>query len=86
MIITADHGNAEWMFNEATQAPQTAHTTNVVPLVIAGCGDIKLETGRLAAWIRVVLPSFKSAVKADLLFIRRRSPGGSMTILRQSSG
>ena len=34
MIITADHGNAEWMFNEQTQAPQTAHTTNAVPFVV----------------------------------------------------
>ena len=48
MIITADHGNAEWMFNEQTNAPQTAHTTNVVPLVVAGLGDNKLEVGRLA--------------------------------------
>ena len=34
MIITADHGNAEWMFNEETNAPQTAHTTNVVPFIV----------------------------------------------------
>ena len=34
MIITADHGNAECMFNEETNAPHTAHTTNVVPFII----------------------------------------------------
>ncbi|MBQ8848533.1 MAG: 2,3-bisphosphoglycerate-independent phosphoglycerate mutase [Candidatus Gastranaerophilales bacterium] len=34
MIITADHGNAEWMFNKETNSPQTAHTTNVVPFII----------------------------------------------------
>ena len=34
MIITADHGNAEWMFNEETNSPQTAHTTNVVPFIL----------------------------------------------------
>lgn len=34
MIITADHGNAESMFNEKTNAPQTAHTTNVVPFIL----------------------------------------------------
>ncbi len=34
MIITADHGNAEWMYNEDTKAPQTAHTTNIVPFII----------------------------------------------------
>jgi len=34
MIITADHGNAEWMFNTETNSPQTAHTTNPVPFII----------------------------------------------------
>lgn len=34
MIITADHGNAEWMYNEDTKTPQTAHTTNIVPFII----------------------------------------------------
>ncbi|KGF09936.1 phosphoglyceromutase [Tissierellia bacterium S5-A11] len=34
MLITADHGNAERMWDEATQGPNTAHTTNPVPLVL----------------------------------------------------
>ena len=34
MLLTADHGNAEVMFNEETGKPQTAHTTNVVPFVV----------------------------------------------------
>ena len=34
MIVTADHGNAEWMYNEQTHAPQTAHTTNQVPFIL----------------------------------------------------
>ena len=33
MIITADHGNAEQMIDPATGGPQTAHTTNPVPLI-----------------------------------------------------
>jgi 2,3-bisphosphoglycerate-independent phosphoglycerate mutase len=32
-LITADHGNAEQMVDEATGGPQTAHTTNPVPLI-----------------------------------------------------
>jgi 2,3-bisphosphoglycerate-independent phosphoglycerate mutase len=36
MLITADHGNAEKMFNPATQQAHTAHTCNVVPLVYVG--------------------------------------------------
>ena len=34
MVLTADHGNAETMVDEKTGKPQTAHTTNEVPLVI----------------------------------------------------
>ncbi len=43
MIITADHGNAEWMFNEETKAPQTAHTTNVVPFVVVSKDNYSLK-------------------------------------------
>lgn len=34
LIITADHGNAEDMFDITTNQPKTAHTTNVVPFLI----------------------------------------------------
>lgn len=47
-LITADHGNAEQMVDYETGGPFTAHTTNVVPLIAAGLGDIKLREGRLA--------------------------------------
>ena len=43
MIITADHGNAEWMFNEQTQAPQTAHTTNTVPFIVVSKDSYELN-------------------------------------------
>jgi len=33
-LITADHGNCELMFDEATQQPHTAHTTNRVPFIL----------------------------------------------------
>jgi 2,3-bisphosphoglycerate-independent phosphoglycerate mutase len=33
-LITADHGNAELMFDEATGQPHTAHTMNPVPLIL----------------------------------------------------
>ena len=46
-LITADHGNAEKMY-EPDGSPFTAHTTNPVPLVLVGA-DCKLrEGGRLA--------------------------------------
>lgn len=47
-LITADHGNADKMY-EPDGAPFTAHTTNPVWFVVAGQGDCKLrEGGRLA--------------------------------------
>ena len=33
-LITADHGNAEFMADPATNQPHTAHTTNPVPLIV----------------------------------------------------
>ncbi|MBQ7092918.1 MAG: 2,3-bisphosphoglycerate-independent phosphoglycerate mutase [Clostridia bacterium] len=44
-LFTADHGNADVMANE-DGTPFTAHTTNVVPLVICD-KDIKVKCGRL---------------------------------------
>ena len=48
VLVTADHGNADCLVDPDTKGVFTAHTTNVVPLVVAGLGDIKLEAGRLA--------------------------------------
>jgi 2,3-bisphosphoglycerate-independent phosphoglycerate mutase len=43
-LITADHGNAELMFDPATGQPHTAHTTNPVPLILV---DPKTRYGTL---------------------------------------
>ena len=50
LLITADHGNAEMMWDEKHQCPHTAHTDNPVPLVILGDADpaLHLGNGRLA--------------------------------------
>jgi 2,3-bisphosphoglycerate-independent phosphoglycerate mutase len=37
IAITADHGNAEQMWDDLNDQPHTAHTTNPVPIVF--CGD-----------------------------------------------
>ena len=47
-LITADHGNADQMVDYETGGAFTAHTTNVVPLVLIGDKDAKLKPGRLA--------------------------------------
>ncbi len=49
-LITADHGNCEQMWDEESNGPHTAHTTNPVPciLVSARHQDSVLANGRLA--------------------------------------
>ena len=66
ILITADHGNAEQMVDPADKSVFTAHTTNVVPLVIAGCGDIKLETGRLADLAPTMLDIMNAKIPTEM--------------------
>ncbi|MBE7029019.1 MAG: 2,3-bisphosphoglycerate-independent phosphoglycerate mutase [Ruminococcaceae bacterium] len=47
VLITADHGNADLMWNEE-QGVVTAHSTNPVPLIVIGAGDITLKEGRIS--------------------------------------
>ena len=47
-LVTADHGNADQMIDYETGEPFTAHTTNVVPLILIGRDDLKIRAGRLA--------------------------------------
>ncbi len=48
LILTADHGNSEQMFDETTKAPHTAHTTNPVPFAIYNYKNVDLRNGILA--------------------------------------
>jgi len=48
MLVTADHGNAEMMFNKETGQPHTAHTTNPVPFVYVGRKAKMASTGALS--------------------------------------
>ena len=46
LIVTADHGNADVMVDSVTGEPHTAHTTNLVPLVVLDPdGDVPLRSG-----------------------------------------
>lgn len=47
-LITADHGNADKMMEE-DGSPFTAHTTNLVPLIIAGAGNVLIREGGVLA-------------------------------------
>lgn len=48
VIITADHGNAETMFDEANGQAHTQHTTNVVPFIYVGRKATVRESGALS--------------------------------------
>ncbi len=48
LLVTADHGNCEMMRDPETGGPHTAHTTNPVPVLVAGGGAKALHDGRLA--------------------------------------
>ncbi len=60
LIVTADHGNAEQMFDPTTNAPHTSHTVYDVPLIVVG-EQFKRKTLRgdqdVSGW-------FKPAVRA----------------------
>ena len=49
LLVTADHGNAELMVNHETGKVHTAHTTNLVPLILMSDSlkTATLEAGKL---------------------------------------
>jgi 2,3-bisphosphoglycerate-independent phosphoglycerate mutase len=49
LLVTADHGNGEYMINEEDGSPNTAHTTNVVPLILVEpTPKHQIKNGKLA--------------------------------------
>ncbi len=61
VFLTADHGNAEEML-DATGGPQTAHSTNPVPLLHAGQGGgRRLRPGKLGDIAPTILASWGQA-------------------------
>lgn len=58
LIVTADHGNAEQMWDPANDSPHTAHTTYDVPLIVVGnqfIGRSLRDGGRLADIVPTML-------------------------------
>ena len=56
VIITADHGNAEQMWDAERNGPHTAHTTNPVPVVLTG-PDVDAEMPLRDGTLRDVAPT-----------------------------
>jgi 2,3-bisphosphoglycerate-independent phosphoglycerate mutase len=54
-LITADHGNAEKLYEDDGVSPHTAHTTNPVPLVVTTPGVALREGGELADLVPTAL-------------------------------
>ncbi|GAA4220962.1 2,3-bisphosphoglycerate-independent phosphoglycerate mutase [Sagittula marina] len=49
LLVIADHGNCETMVDPETGGPHTAHTTNLVPVILYGAPEgTTLKDGRLA--------------------------------------
>ena len=49
VLITADHGNCEQMWDEENRVPHTAHTTNPVPcILVSNLEEVSLRDGCLA--------------------------------------
>ena len=59
LLVTADHGNADCMFDESGKV-NTAHTTNPVPFCVTKKGA-KLDNGRLAD----IAPTILSVMELD---------------------
>jgi 2,3-bisphosphoglycerate-independent phosphoglycerate mutase len=55
-IVTADHGNAEQMWDDQLNSPHTAHTSNPVPIILVDDASIGLAL-REGGWLRDVAPT-----------------------------
>ena len=56
IVVTADHGNCETMVDPDSGGPHTAHTTNLVPVIVHGGPDgASLRDGRLSDLAPTVL-------------------------------
>lgn len=69
LLITADHGNAECMFDELSQQPHTAHTSEPVPLLYVGQTPRQFKSG----------PASLADVAPTLLALLGISPPEEMT-------
>lgn len=48
LLVTADHGNAEELFDHKSNQPLTSHTMNPVPLIYYGSKKLSLKDGGLS--------------------------------------
>lgn len=66
MIITADHGNAEYMFDVKTGQPYPGHTTNPVPFLYINNENTKIPLHGLADVAPFILKQFGLPVPKEM--------------------
>jgi 2,3-bisphosphoglycerate-independent phosphoglycerate mutase len=64
-LITADHGNAEQMWDDELKSPHTAHTSNPVPIILVDDAQrgIRLREG---GWLCDVAPTMLGLLEVPL--------------------
>jgi 2,3-bisphosphoglycerate-independent phosphoglycerate mutase len=65
-LVTADHGNAEQMLEPDGVSPHTAHTTNLVPLVVTSDGYGLTTQGQLSDLAPTILGMLELEVPVDM--------------------
>jgi len=65
VIVTADHGNADYAINP-DGSPNTAHTTNPVPCWLIADGYTRINSGRLADLAPTVLSMMGLSIPAEM--------------------
>jgi 2,3-bisphosphoglycerate-independent phosphoglycerate mutase len=73
-LVTADHGNAEHMLEPDGVSPHTAHTTNLVPLVLTSEGFALVESGELSDLAPTILGMLGVAIPVDMTGNRLATP------------
>jgi len=73
-LVTADHGNAEHMLEPDGVSPHTAHTTNLVPLVLTSEGFALVESGELSDLAPTILGMLGIAIPVDMTGNRLATP------------
>lgn len=75
VIVTADHGNIEKLFDEETGKPLTAHTTSPVPLAYFGPKQVELRDG---ATLPDVMPTI-----LDLMGVKQPEEMTGISLLKK---
>ncbi len=65
LLLTADHGNADKMYDGDVNTPFTAHTTNPVPFLVKGLGEVKLRQDGVLADITPTMLKIMQLTQPD---------------------